>query len=1784
MDKNKINLISSLLLLSALFILLISSSANAFQWVGQVKNGFNGTNVQNATINVSLISFGPQGEQTLNSWQTYSNFTGHFVLNITNESQTDMFKATIILYDPSAAGNAFLVGPILPTFPKFVFTPTCGGPGNAFCFGGELNNSVLYLQNASTIYITAYNLSQNITFQGLLFDKKLGFPVEMFFQANITNKTLYVPATRNYTLVIMNPEGRIPPRSFDITLANISAVQGSRMVRHENLSTVLVNLYGQLLVTGNTSKPDYKQIVKYIAVAGMIPTFARMPSFPTDVLNSTGFYNISLLGPNIDFLIVTYANDSAYYAGFQNISLSADRNMDLTLKPLAGSYNELVYDAQVERTNTSKTTFILMQNATTDAGQAMIDAQVTFETPAGNTTVRWIINSNNSGVFHLSIWNTTKVKLKIFGQKYAPREVTFPASTLISTPTIMINLTSFDMRSPDGRDIGENISLDFFKSNSTCDVYSSTSVIRSQCSLSNFSNSEQFSPLKAMMGGAVSLRITHVTTGVMIHYTNVDLIASGPPDAQSDESATTLAQNGSSSFQQLWRFGSMGPSVYDRVLIGIPYNDAQLDESRIVRMNIPLLYDSDWHVVWNISLNTTAQLPEEYTDYNTATYNAFLNRTNPMECSRTNTSAMCYLNTTSNVLWLTIPHFSGVGPQIISNAAGLNMSSDNTVYSCFPSCVAFVNITHNNSASYNGMHNFTIINTVNFTTSAVTFTMDYLNLSSGTFVPLTSINQSNITLYNFTTPLLYVRLTINMSVPTSGKWSFNLSVDNSTPLELDPYIDAINLTAPATGSNISSSSSTNFNFTLFSNYNWSSQNCTLRINNTVNSSVIASNGAETGIAVPSGLSVGQHTWNISCNASGYSTVRYFSVAGVPTLTVTYPSNGFQSNNNATQINFSIVDTSGIADASIFASVNTVRYTITGVPNVTCSGSAEYKNCSLTPNSTIEGAVNITVGASNNNTFATNASVNITVDIQGPSLVFNNIWSGENTTSYNINFSVYDSRTGINLSSINVTTHSGFASGNCTSGGLNYTCLFAANLSAGNNTINITFRDNATNSNYSAIQITFDATAPTLALTIASANSSTITSPVNISWSATDAVGVQTVWYILDNLTTKNTVDNSVGYILINLTTGLHTILFQANDTAGNIASASNGTMTYFINALINITDAASGIQTASGASTLTAVNISLSNGTAFSNSTTYLNTTIDLNLVANVSFYNVPIVIDNFYGLAANWNQTSAFKVNATLTSTLNNTVVALGDVPIANLSITITNISAFLSQGTYNATVLFNNSQLPRYDNIYFCDDSSTCLRTLQCTGNVSSGFNGTACYVSNYALNLTTVIVPHFSSVVLTLDSIVGNLTLTSPDNSTSGAGIKLNFTVNDNITSATVMLNGAAQNITPYATYTAFAGNVNTSFSIPLNGTLPNMIFKKGVVQNISINLTDRIGNNATVNWTFNVTDSTAPNLTTISPASGNTYSDTGSTYSLTITATSSEYANVTYSLNGASFTSLFNENLSKSFTVSLVPGQNNVSFNLTDENGNYGFHNVTYNYTQTTTTTTVTTGGGGVMPPGKHSQGWAALSAGSKAIVTVTKTDIGFTSIEISIKNTITNAQITIERLTSKPTETAEIKEKVYQYIKVEMLNMPDAALEKKVIKFKVPKSWLTSNNAKPEEMVLKRYTTKWEELPTTQTTSDPEYYYYEAETPGFSYFVIAQKELVSAPAPSGVTGPAAPSPAPSAAPAPAAAPAPEAAPTPTAPAPAKANYLWIVLLIILIAAIAVIIYLMSQKKR
>jgi len=244
-----------------------------------------------------------------------------------------------------------------------------------------------------------------------------------------------------------------------------------------------------------------------------------------------------------------------------------------------------------------------------------------------------------------------------------------------------------------------------------------------------------------------------------------------------------------------------------------------------------------------------------------------------------------------------------------------NITADSSVYSCWPSCLAYINLTVNPSGNYTSeIWNMSLNNTADVSAS-INYGIEWYNgsgwvnqSSNNTFV-----NGSN---YNLTAGTHQFKINISLPSALSTKWNVSFNV-NGTDYVLDPYLDSIVLNSPA-NPNLTNDQTPDFNFTLFSN-SAAIQSCTLYTNlngsgswtsRGTNSSTI--NGSSTTIT-SSTISQGNYTWKITCNVTGNSASRWIYIDDTTAPSITSSISVSASSTSAT--------VSWTTDESANASVN-----------------------------------------------------------------------------------------------------------------------------------------------------------------------------------------------------------------------------------------------------------------------------------------------------------------------------------------------------------------------------------------------------------------------------------------------------------------------------------------------------------------------------------------------------------------------------------------------------------------------------------------------------------------------------------------------------------------------------------------------------------------------------------------------------------------------------------------------------------------------------------------------
>ena len=541
-----------------------------------------------------------------------------------------------------------------------------------------------YFGSAQDSTITKITLTDKgiKSFYYMVKDTKLGYPIAEHFSGSMVQQaTVYVPANRNYSIMIF--PNMAMPTSYNLN--NISTYGHSPKIDIPlNTTERFVWVSGYVNYKGSANFEDLK-VVPYLVEPGNIVSTYPMPynmstwrmPFGTHgdkYEPSTGYYNITLVGSAMGtklMLFITAKNGSNYYGAFQTITLTADSSniawLNITLQPLLGNKANISMDNAAnfnQKVNvTTKLKSFRLQNATGVAPRnAFVEFTVDYTSYfPGSTPFSWAVDLGESanGTFSLPVIDADIKEINVYTPDFAPRKTSLKASEL-STDPVKITLTPFR---PGG--INETISdlyIDILVSNTTCNVPnppSSCSLIPSEVNLS------EFNPLTLVMGGGdISFRMKKLSNNITVHYNDVDLIASGPPDVLFDPSPTSTSVEGK--LAEAWRFGSTGPEIYGSVLIGMPYNETKYPDSSNFSIRIGRFYDENWNVVWDITKNSTNEIPSEYADFLSEKYDAYVNSSKPpMPCSKTDMTSTCYVDTTNDMIWIQIPHFSGVGPQII---------------------------------------------------------------------------------------------------------------------------------------------------------------------------------------------------------------------------------------------------------------------------------------------------------------------------------------------------------------------------------------------------------------------------------------------------------------------------------------------------------------------------------------------------------------------------------------------------------------------------------------------------------------------------------------------------------------------------------------------------------------------------------------------------------------------------------------------------------------------------------------------------------------------------------------------------------------------------------------------------------------------------------------------------------------------------------------------------------------------------------------------------------------
>jgi len=683
-----------LTLFLCVFILVFAGLNFTSAWfINGTVYGPSGETLNNTNISVSTIQMG--SEMTIafiNS--TTSNASGWFNLEV-NNNITLMYSISLI-HKNSTTNAVDFTGQSLPYFPY-----------NALSSGISTN---FYLKQAGTINITVINSTAAYTagFAVQIKDTKLGYPLTCSGQVG-NNYICNAPINRNYSIMIYPSQSggeHFVPVSFSWTNFsssasyniinglgfNISSYNGTTKTLHKTFNVTesfaritgyLQNSSGANLVCANFTvvpflfEPSNMIFMTY----GTLPWNISAWTSQSDIYNeASGFYNISLpysSSETVNYLLYAAGQNGSFLGSYKNITVnSANAFLNFTMHELLGQNAIINMSGSTGGSyavNTKRQTFNLVNatNKTLSNLNAHIETRVDYSSYGlAKFTFMEDLSSGNAS-FTLPLLNISGFKeMNIFTQTYSPKRVSTRTSAQIMANN-NITMNAFNPQGINTTLTAASLNIYAYKSNSTCDVPNPPST----CVLTSFTQAtaeNNMFPL-VIAGGAISLRMTYGS--ISVHYANVDLLASGPPEADFENNAGS--NEATSGFQNAAKFGSQGPTIYDYVLVAMPYVEGSssttgLNESASVNMSIPLFYDEDYTTpIWNSSANGTnaVAFAGNHSHYSTyqSDWQVLMNESNTCFLTTTgnatiNSSKPCHMQTTDNKIWIRLPHFSGTEP------------------------------------------------------------------------------------------------------------------------------------------------------------------------------------------------------------------------------------------------------------------------------------------------------------------------------------------------------------------------------------------------------------------------------------------------------------------------------------------------------------------------------------------------------------------------------------------------------------------------------------------------------------------------------------------------------------------------------------------------------------------------------------------------------------------------------------------------------------------------------------------------------------------------------------------------------------------------------------------------------------------------------------------------------------------------------------------------------------------------------------------------------------------
>ncbi len=548
----------------------------------------------------------------------------------------------------------------------------------------NLDNVNYYMENGVTVNL---DIKQDNQFNYRVWDRSTGYRI-ILVKEFVDNATFYLPANRDYKILVHREKtaGEIS-YVLDNIKENTSWQENQTINLEFNANTDVKSFSGHVEKPSGDDNFDNLAMLSYQFLKD-----SAIITYPEDVdwgvpasmgtdnfVPENGYYEVNLPSTAYgrDYLLFCTAYDkdeNQYYGGFKQITLYNDNGQieleNLTLHPLLGDSVEYTLSSFEENKDTVTISTAMKRLLFEDSESERLEnlsninlrAKIDYSDLWNVESFWWkgAVSWDFPETFAYPIFENVGIKkLEVYSFD-GMRKTSLSADRMSGENKVEVTLYPFNPRGiDDGQDFTD-IKFKIYRNEPQYNVPNPDSS-----GLLWSAGGSNFNPWTVMLGGGdISFRIIKENDNIAVQYNNVNLLRSGPPDALFNTTPDDVTVNGS--LAKAWKFGTMGPDIYDNILIGIPYNESEYSDSDDFAIRIGEFYDDHWNVIWDIKEDTVSELPDEYTTYKNEPYRRYIdNDKDPILASKTDPTSIAYVNTDNNMIWMRIPHFSGVQPTII---------------------------------------------------------------------------------------------------------------------------------------------------------------------------------------------------------------------------------------------------------------------------------------------------------------------------------------------------------------------------------------------------------------------------------------------------------------------------------------------------------------------------------------------------------------------------------------------------------------------------------------------------------------------------------------------------------------------------------------------------------------------------------------------------------------------------------------------------------------------------------------------------------------------------------------------------------------------------------------------------------------------------------------------------------------------------------------------------------------------------------------------------------------